>query len=211
MRTVALACALVLATAASAAAQTPEPVGPFVVDLRGFYSSPGQDPVTAADLGVLPTDMPGRALGGVAAATFYPMRRQGFAIGVGGEFLLARGRHQTTDADGNATAPRIEQRLSGVAANVSLNFGHRNGWSYLSGGMGPMRFESFAGDVAPAEAPPRQTTINMGGGARWFAVEHLAFTFDFRFYLTKPEAATAYSPGRGRNRLVILSAGISVR
>jgi hypothetical protein len=211
MRFVALVLSIVAATATAARAQPPQPIPPVVIDLRGFYPNLNQDPATAADLGVVPTDLPGRAIGGVVAAQFYPLRKTRVAIGVGGEFLIARGRHQTTDENGTATSPRIEQRLQGMAASVSLNFGHRDGWSYLSAGMGPLRFESFAGDVAPAEAPPRKSTINMGGGARWFPTAHVAFCFDVRFYLTRPQEATGSSPGRSRNRILIMSAGIAVR
>ena len=37
----------------------------------------------------------------------------------------------------------------------------------------------------------------MGGGARWFFSRHLAFGFDVRFYLTRPEEMSGTIPGRG--------------
>jgi hypothetical protein len=51
----------------------------------------------------------------------------------------------------------------------------------------------------------------MGAGARWFNTAHLAFCFDMRFYLTRPEDPTITYPGRQRSRLLVLSAGISIK
>lgn len=178
-------------------------------DARAFFAGLGQDPVTAAGLGVPATALPRRGLGIVAAAHVYPLRTQTFALGAGGEFLMARGVATFEDSAGTTT--RLEQRLQGLAVAISINFGDVDGWSYLSGGMGPLRFESFAGEAAPAEAAPRKATINLGGGARWFTSTHLAVGFDLRFYLTRPEEATALHPGRSRNRLLILSAGLSFK
>ena len=64
---------------------------------------------------------------------------------------------------------------------------------------------------AAARSAPRKATINMGGGARWFFSRHLAFGFDVRFYLTRPEAISGTIPGRARQRLLILSAGVSIK
>jgi hypothetical protein len=51
----------------------------------------------------------------------------------------------------------------------------------------------------------------MGAGARWFNTAHVAFCFDMRFYLTRPEDPTITYPGRQRSRLLVLSAGISIK
>jgi hypothetical protein len=210
-----LTLAAVTAWPALASAQTgPEPVPPFVLDLRGFYSGLGRDPVTASELGLAPAELPGRALGAVASVHVYPIRRAGFAVGVGGEAVVARGRatREIVDETGaSAVLPPAEQRLRGVSAGLSLNFGHRNGWSYLSAAMGPMQFGSFVGESAPAEPAPRKNTINAGGGARWFVSDHLGVTFDVRFYLTRPEETTASYPARQRSRLVVLSGGLSIK
>jgi hypothetical protein len=205
---------LLIATPATALAQAgPEPLPLVVADLRGFYSGLGRDPVTAADLGLTPDELPGRALGAVASVQVYPLRRSSFAVGLGGEFLVARGRatREIEEEGGLTTLPPVEQRLRGLAGSLSLNFGHRDGWSYLSAGMGPLAFGSFVGESAPAEPAPRRNTINLGGGARWFVNQHLGVTFDVRFYLTRPDVTTASYPARERNRLVVLSGGISIR
>lgn len=202
----------VLATATAAMAQpAPGPLPPVVVDVRGFYTGLGQDPLTAAELGVAPTALPSRALGGAVGLNVYPIRRGSFAIGLGGEFVLARGRKVPDPDDPFAVQIAVEQRLQGLSGGFSLNFGQRDGWSYLSAGLGPMQFGTFLGDAAPAESAPRKSTINLGGGARWFTNRHLAVTFDVRFYLTRPELATASYPGRQRNRLLVLSGGVSIR
>jgi hypothetical protein len=77
--------------------------------------------------------------------------------------------------------------------------------------MGRLSFETFQGALPPADLPPTKSTINMGGGARWFASNHVAFCFDVRFYLTRPEAASALFPGRQRSRLLVLSAGLAFK
>ncbi len=134
------------------------------------------------------------------------------ALGLGGEMLIARGRKQQVDATtGNPVGQPIEQRLVSLSPQVSLNFGHREGWSYVSAGLGPLSFETFRGDVPPADAPPKQATMNFGGGARWFFATHAAFCFDVRFYRTGAEAMVGTTPGRQANRLLVLSAGIAFK
>jgi hypothetical protein len=202
---------LVLLAASTASAQAQQPIPPFVIDVRGFFAGLGQDPVTAEDLAVDPESLPGRALGGAVGLTFYPIRRQSFAIGIGGEGLIARGRSQPVDAAGVPLGLPIERRLQSLAGQVSFNFGHRDGWSYISAGMGPLLFETFLGDAAPAVSPPRDTTLNFGGGARWFTSRHLAFCFDLRFYETKPAITTLTNAGRERKRILVLSAGVGFK
>ena len=193
-------------------AQVQQPISPYVIDLRGFYSGLGQDLTTAANLGVPAINLPKRGLGGVLGLHVYPLRKKTFALGLGGEFLLARGRAQEKDdTTGDPVGLPIEQRVVSLSPQISLNFGHRGGWSYLTAGMGPLSFETFQGTIAPADAPPKKNTINMGGGARWFAASHVAFMFDVRYYLTRPEEVIGPFPGRARNRLRILSAGIAIR
>ena len=211
-----VAVAIVFGLAADAQAQIKRPIGAYVIDVRAFFTPLGQDPTTAGDLGLATTDLPTRGLGGLAGLHLYPLRRESFALGLGVEYLLARGR-KTPVADPKSdppvvpTTPVVEQRLVNLSPQVSLNFGHRDGWSYLTAGMGPLSFETFTGTVAPQELPEKKNTINMGGGARWVIASHVAFTFDVRFYLTRPAAETPAHPGRDRSRLRVLSAGISLR
>lgn len=215
MRTAARLSALLtilLVGAVPALAQDKRPLPIAAADLRGFYSGLGQDPVTAADLGVAATDLPSRGIGGVAGVHLYPLRGRTMALGIGAEWMIARGRAQKTNATtGAPVGEPTEQRLRSLSPQVSLNFGHREGWSYLSAGMGRLSFETFEGALPPAELPPTKSTINMGGGARWFLSSHIAFTFDVRFYLTRPEAKSELFPGRQRSRLMVLSAGFGFK
>lgn len=195
-----------------ALAQDKQPLPLLAADLRGFYSGLGQDSITAADLGVPPEQLPSRGLGGVAGIHVYPLRGRTMALGLGAEAMIARGRAQQTDPEtGDPVGLPIEQRLISLSPQISLNFGHREGWSYVSAGMGRVSFETFEGELPPQELPPTKSTINMGGGARWFITSHIAFTFDVRFYLTRPEAASDLFPGRQRSRLMVMSAGLGFK
>jgi hypothetical protein len=212
MRAAVLGVILAAASASPTFAQQFKPLPPYVVDVRGFMTSLGRDAVTATDLGVPAAELPGRGFGGVVGLQVYPVRNPGLTLGLGGELLMGRGRAQPPqDPTNPMPLPPIEQRLTSLTGTVSMNFGARNGWSYLSAGAGPLRFETFNGPHAPAQSPPFQLTLNLGAGARWFSSSHVAFCFDVRAYLTGAMAATATSPGRGKQRLLVLSAGLAIR
>jgi hypothetical protein len=95
-----------------------------------------------------------------------------------------------------------------AAPQLSFNFGHRRGWSYISGGISASRL-TIAQEGS--SGGPRAQTIDYGGGARWFAREHLAFSFDVRFYAISPTFAEPGFPARGRARMLVVSAGISIK
>jgi hypothetical protein len=207
--TVALATALVR-VAAPAFAQAPKPLPVFVVDMRGATAGLGTDVHTATDLGVDKARLPGRPFAFTAGIHVYPFRRHGFAIGVGSETVFARAATKGgTDAKGIVT-PDISRRFQGFAAVLSVNFGGRDGWSYLSFGEGPLRFETTSRDIAHTTAPAR-TSQNAGGGARWFTNQHVAATFDVRAYLTRPTDTGVAIAGRDRKRVLVFSVGISLR
>lgn len=209
-----LALALVLVPAV-AAAQGPtapasvEPMPWLVLDARVGFPSLGDDELTRSALGITQTDLPGRAFTGVVGLHAYPLKKGRWKLGVGGEMLVGRGRFQRKDADGDAVGDPITRTLNSVTAQVSLNFGRGQGWSYLTAGAGPFTFESFRGD-GPGEGPS-ESTLNVGGGARWFKWRHAGFTVDMRFYLTKAAGAAGISAPRGAKRIVVLSAGLSFK
>jgi hypothetical protein len=211
MRAAVLGLMLAGVGASPALAQPLKPIPRFVIDCRGFLTTLGADVVTATDLGVATTDLPSRAVGGALGADLYLVRTGPFMLGVGAEGLLGRGRRQSKDASGQPTGSVIERRLRGVAGTLSLNFGHRDGWSYVSAGGGPLRFETFTSTQPPTEAPLRETALNFGAGARWFKKGHWAFCFDVRLYYTRNAPATLTAPGRDKKRLLVLSAGIAIR
>ncbi|MEO8483508.1 MAG: hypothetical protein ABI634_14945 [Acidobacteriota bacterium] len=213
MRLLCLSIAISLMFVSVAHAQDDKrPIGHVAFDLRGFYSGLGQDPITATNLDVDAATLPTRALGGIAGIHVYVIRRSSFALGLGAEGVLARGRRQEKDAEtGAPVGLPITQRFRSLAPQISLNFGHRQGWSYLSAGMGPLAFSTYLGPNAPGDPPPVKSTINMGAGARWFSTQHVAFAFDLRFYLTRPIEETVLYPGRQRARIMVLSAGIAIK
>jgi len=193
----------------TAFAQQKQPLPPFVIDGRILTTRPGQDATTAADLGVPTSTLPARAYGFAIGATGFPVRGQGIALGIGAESVLSRG---ITNADpANAQPFKVQTYITGIAGEMSVNFGHRDGWSYLSAGVGPMRIETFLGDVPPGD-PPGKLTVNFGGGARWFNWKHVGFGFDVRFYRTEAVASNApIYAGREARRILIVSGGISIK
>jgi hypothetical protein len=185
------------------------PISGFVIDARGVLAKFGQRPLTAAALGVLPKNMPGPGMGGSIGAHVYPFRMGRVALGVGGEILIARRSRQPVDEDGEPDGDLLKSRLFAISPQVSLNFGHRNGWSYVSGGFGSASYETWADTATMPER--RVRAINYGGGARWFMASHAAFTIDLRFHAVAAGPAEGTLIERPAQRLMILSAGFSVR
>lgn len=211
-RLVALGVLIVAAGATDARAQTREPVGPFVVDVRGGLPRFKDTPGVAAALGVPADNIPGRGVGLVFGAHWYPVRRRPVSLGIGAELLLSRGSETAEPATPTGPeGPTVNTRFTSFAPHVSLNFGSNRGWSYISGGFG------WAGFTTELEARPvpdpesRPTAIHFGGGARWFAQKHVAFGIDLRYYTISEQLATATRPAYPRMTLMVFSAGISLK
>jgi hypothetical protein len=190
-----------------------EPIGPFIIDVRGVFARFKQDPGVAAALDVEASDLPTRGLGLVAGAHVYPLRTRSFALGLGGEVLL-RARATRTAAPATETdpdGPTVVTRLTALSPQVSLNFGKRTGWSYLSGGIGRASFTIELEQSPVGDPESRPMAINYGGGARWFARKHVAFSLDLRFYAIRPQDATTVRPAYPRMTVMVFSAGVSAR
>ena len=185
------------------------PLPAFVIDVRGAIPMLGHSAESAASLGVDKADVPGRALGAVAGVHGYPLRTKGFALGLGGEYLLGRATNQPTDANGKALGSAIERRVKALSGQFSLNFGHRRGWSYLTGGTGSGTFDTYLAGATPSLE--RRTTVNYGGGARWFTSTHLAFTLDLRYYKFPAANATSSTAARPKGRIMVFSVGIAAK
>lgn len=206
---------LLLSLAAPAAAQQKEPIGPFVADIRGIFARHKAEPSVANDLGVTAANLPSRSIGLAGAAHFYPLRAGKVTFGLGGNFVMARGS-RTLDiaaADGTTTkGPTARRHFTTFSPEFSLNFGHRNGWSYISGGM--LGRSKLYVDLAtkPATDAPFRSTLNYGGGARWFTTDRVALSVDFRWYSVAEQAAV---PGgvvfQPRTTLLVLSGGIGIK
>ena len=187
----------------------PAPLPVFALDVRAGFASLGQDTTTAASVGVTPSDMPGRARTFVIGANLYVLRHGGFKLGLGAEAIRGVSSNRRLDATGNDTGPVIRRRLEGFSGQLSVNFGKGKGWSYITVGGGPMKFETYLDEAKPTRAG--ETTLNYGGGAKWSFKSHLAFNLDLRMYLTRPAVATFDAPARARKRITLLSAGISIK
>jgi hypothetical protein len=159
----------------SAAAVLHPPWPRVVVDLRGATNG---IPDEAVFYPPLPPDalVPARGYGLDVGAHVYAGRWKSVRFGYGADvFAIRATQGDLTTVNGRFLAPQ-----------VSLNFGTSRGWSYVSGGAG---VAGIRGDVAAVnEAPAASrssgalTTINLGGGARWFITSHIAFTFDLRLH-----------------------------
>ncbi len=181
-----------------------------VVDARGVFGRIGQDLATAKGLSTTAVNLPATALGAAGGAHLYLWRGKSMALGIGAEAILTRGKHALLDAVTlKPSTTVIHRRLRGASGQLSLNFGRRAGWSYVTAGLGPTSFESYLAGATPDGLRP--TSLNVGGGARWFNWAHLAFTADLRFYTTKPALATPNTAPRLRKNLLVFSAGISIK
>jgi hypothetical protein len=192
-----------------AAQQTPPRIGPFVVDLRGTFPAFPSDAQLAQSRGLTTADLPGTGLGIDVGAHLYLFKWRGITFGVGGELMTGRA-HSTAAASGLARA--VTERFTTISPQISFNFGKGTGWSYLSGGIGPANWSIVPDGATERLADQEQLkTLNYGGGARWFARRHLAFTFDVRFYAISPGTPQFGFPGSPHTTLLVIGAGISLR
>jgi hypothetical protein len=204
-----------LSLAAPAAAQQKEPIGPFAIDLRGALARHKAEPSVATDLNVSAANLPTRTLGFVGGVHIYPLRSRRVTLGLGGNMVMTRGRRslelQQTGSTALVKGPVVRRHFTTISPEISLNFGHRRGWSYISGGMFGRSRLYLDREDAPAANAPFRTTINYGGGARWFNREHVAFSVDFRWYSVAEQAAAAGLVAQPRTTLLVLSGGISIK
>jgi len=210
---------LVLSTAAAARAQDPPPkIGPFVVDLHATVPKYPSSPLLAASHDLVVAELPGRGLGLQVGGQVYFFRWRAVTFGFGGEYAASRGRKSPPDTQGSSTATdatalrETEETFSSKGTALSFNFGTGHGWSYISGGIGQSTWSVIpVGRAALPSDEARLKTINYGGGARWFAKAHVAFSFDVRFYAINPGPASLDFPGSPRTTMLVIGAGISVK
>ena len=214
---------LVLAAAAPASAQTSERLPWFAVDLHGAWvglpTAEGWVPAVSAT-----TPLPGRAWGLAGGATVYPLKLGVMTLGLGVSMHTGKSTSNAlTSTTGSgatektvATTTTVTTQITSLLPQLSINFGHQLGWSYLSLGYGRSKVasssEAFGTTLAqtvPAEWSP---TINFGGGAKWFMKPHLGAGFDVRFTKLSSRAATVEQPTFGkRTQMVTISVGISIQ
>ena len=195
--------------APAAAAQPDQPVGGFVVDLRGSAAPYGQNADLAAPRGFDPYATPSLGTGFEAGAHAYLFRWSVITFGVGASFHTSRGG-STPDPEFTDGRP-LRTTFTAISPQVSFNFGGRDGWSYLSGGIGTSRLALRAADDDDPLPQRRANTLNYGGGARWFLSERLAFSLDLRFYAVSPLPPLDAQPRSPRMTLVTVNIGASFR
>jgi hypothetical protein len=209
MRQVWLVVGLLLCGAGAVSAQARDPVGPFVVDVRGLTASL---PTSEGWVPALPegTIVPSRGYGLDLGAHVYPVRWGPARVGLGGALTVARGTGTTDTVEG---AQDVVTRSSTLAPQISLNFGHRQGWSHLSFGYGLAKVSSEAsGGLLPASTsdPGWGGAMNFGGGARWFVTEHVGVGFEARWHVMGAREASPTSAAAPGATLFHLAVGISI-
>jgi hypothetical protein len=210
----------------------PGPPGPYVVDVRGAITGFPQD---AAIFSPVPigTSLPSLGTGIEFGAHVYPMGLGQMRLGIGVSALRLRGTTSPAAPDTGsastssststvATAPDVDATLTTIAPQLSLNFGSAQGWSYVSAGVGRAHLRTgtsaFGGGqsgeaatVAQSVDSGSRTSINVGGGARWFAKTRLAFSFDLRLHVVAAANGGASAVAAPSMKLVVTSVGVSFR
>ena len=201
---------LLLVLSSSALAQDDEPIGRFVVDLRGSFAPYGQDENLAFSRGYDPSATPSVGLGFEAGGHLYFFRWRVITFGVGATVHASLGDRRAMETDIDPDGPTLRKQFTAISPQLSFNFGGRNGWSYISGGLGTSRMSLFPlNQDGPTQR--QASTLNYGGGARWFIKEHLAFSVDLRFYAMSPLEETETEPGSPRLTVMVLSIGASFK
>jgi hypothetical protein len=205
-----------------ASAQTSERLPWFAVDAHaawvGLPTAEGWVPAVPAD-----TPLPGHGLGLAGGATVYPLKMGAATLGVGLTFARGKGTSKalTTTTGSGATEVTVDAtttvttQVTNFAPMVSLNFGHKLGWSYLNIGYGrsTVASSSAAFGTAPAKVLPDASAsgLTFGGGAKWFMKPHLGAGFDVRFTSLGGRDATATAPAALATRVFTISIGISIQ
>lgn len=202
----------VAAASRSAAQDAPPRIGPFVFDVHGTMPRFPRLQQLADSRSLLLEELPGAGLGLHAGAHVYLFKWRAVTFGVGADVAAGRSRQPAQAISADVVGRATTETFTHVAPQVSFNFGDGDGWSYISGGIGPGKWSVVPDGQAPTAADTEPlTTINYGGGARWFIKEHLAFSLDVRFYAINPSAPLPGKPGGPRKTLLIFGAGISVK
>ena len=212
-----LVAAALVATAGTSSAQPKERIGSWVADVRltsaGLPSEEGWTPKVPNG-----TVVPSRGFGFEAGGHFYALRVRAFALGLGATWLVARGSTSAPEPAGTppgpVSIPGMSTRVTAFAPQVSLNFGHSLGWSYVSAGLGRSKAQSDAtltGATFIPQNSPWVKTLNYGGGARWFLNDHLGIGFDVRWHKTSLVPASATHRGAPRASLIVAGAGLVLK
>ncbi len=216
----ALRVAFLLAiTVSGLAAQDEEPIGRYIIDLRGSRVSLSQNEALASVRDLRPDQLATRGLALDLGGHFYFFRLGPVTFGLGASILstaahrppeLPMAVEPMPEIDPVPEGPIVTSRFTAISPQISFNFGHRNGWSYVSGGLGTSRLNVYA--EQPTTPPQRRSrTLNYGGGARWFLTPNVALSLDLRFFAISPLEQFGEQPGSPRMTLMAANVGVSLR
>ncbi len=168
------------------------------------------------------TEVPSRALGIEAGGHIYVATKWPVAVGFGATWMSARttttppqpAETVTTPPPVN-TIPDVSTRVTALTPQLSLNFGHALGWSYISAGLGRARVNSEALLAGATTFTPRASgwvqAMNFGGGARWFITDHVGVGFDLRWHRLGAVEAGPTHPGAPRTMVFVAGAGLVLK
>lgn len=235
VRTALRVACLLAATASGAAAQDDEPIGRYIIDVRGSTVGLGRNEELARVRRLAPNQLPSRGIAVDLGGHFYFLRLGPVTFGLGAS-LLSTAAHQPpvdpivedptpggfpgfTQQDPTLEEEEMEplieglpvtSRFTALSPQISFNFGHRNGWSYVGGGLGVSRLNVYPQQpTTPVQR--RARTLNYGGGARWFLTPNVALSIDLRFFAISPLEQLGEQPGSPRQTLMAANIGVSVR
>jgi hypothetical protein len=205
--------AAILTSAVRARAQEPPPPIPWVVfDVQGNFPNFPHDQALADSRDLNLSELPGRGFGGQVGIQIHFFKLKAITFGVGGQAMMSQAT-QTPSPEAAENIRPVTEKFRSLGGQLSLNFGTGHGWSYLSGGIGRSNWSIVPDGDQPLEGDEEALkTLNYGGGARWFAKSHLAFSFDVRFYAINPGVSSMEgAEGSPRTTLFVIGAGISLK
>ena len=229
---------LLAMTVSGVAAQDDEPIGRYIIDLRGSTINLSQNEELAGLRRLRGAQLPPRGIAVDLGGHFYFLRWGAVTFGVGAS-LLSTAAHlaPVEPMPGEPVAPMpvrpapvepmpgeltpeemepliegatVTSRFTAISPQISFNFGHRNGWSYVGGGLGTSRLNVYPEQpTTPLQRGSR--TLNYGGGARWFLTPNVALSLDLRFFAISPIEQLGEQPGSPRMTLMAANVGVSIR
>lgn len=217
-RLVAALC--VLLASVPAGAQNAPRLPWFAVDVHAATVGIPQAEGWVPDLGTS-TMYPGRNFGVSGGLTIYPVKLGRFTFGIGTTLSAAKATAKTEVVSGSGASQTVtvsqivRTSVTNLIPQVSINFGRRLGWSYVSAGLGRTKVRSRADAIGttPEIVVPEawNSALNFGGGAKWFMKPHLGAGFDIRFVKLASRSPTDVLPSAKRTQQWTISAGISIQ
>lgn len=198
------------------------PVTGVVFDIRGIMAAL---PTAEGWVPSVPESppLPGRGFGGEVGGHVYLASLGRSRVGLGASAGLGR-RSASADGPKDGATPTalqaagisVTSQVRYLAPQVSLNFGHSRGWSYLSGGYGLAQVRSEAtgkdGRLPLAVDTGWGRAINMGFGARWMRRSRLGFSVDLRWHrVAGGSGGTGSSATRAGATLLNMAVGVAFR